>query len=696
MTPYDQAASYLASIPPAVSGQNGHGQAFAAVRAIVWGFNLPVGDARALLAGWNRSCQPPWTERELDHKIQEADRVPFDKPRGYLLKGPRTNRTPMASRHTTPAAAAPATRQSAQRRYDLSAATGTELPEPIPDGARELIRACFNPGEGVRIVRARIDEAGKEVPDGEGPCLSREEWLRKLDAKKGDPNGIFSSTKKSPPGIYITVNPMRIGGSKDEDVTDFRRCLVEFDHGLSEEEQWLLYQQSRLPCAAIILSGGKSVHAWVRVDARDRREYDNRVALIYAHFAAYGLDEKNKNPSRLSRLPNCVRFDRRQQLLAINTGAASFAAWAADIQAEGIGQTFTFRQVFDYLPDEDGKTLVGQRWLRRGGSCLLVGPSGVGKSSLVMQMVIAWALGRPAFGVTPDHPLRVLVVQAENDEADMHEMITGVCAGLEVGFDGAAQAMLDRNLILNRNVSHTGFAFTEALRRLIEKHHPDLVVLDPLLSFIGADISRQEVCSEFLRNWLNPIADSTGVAWLCVHHTGKPPSDKDARKGWQGSDWSYIGIGSSELTNWTRAAMVLRDIGHGRFLLKLTKRGKRSGARHPDGTPTTDLWLQHASTGIFWTQIEPPDDSPEQQQPKEKPMSPSKRVATANLHEFLSSCTDSGEGLREISRRLENFAASTLKIGVSEQTCHRIVKELLIENGKLKKVDGSYFKGPNA
>lgn len=627
----------------------------------------------------------------------EVDRVNLELRRALSTKGSRTNCTPMAPRYTTPAAAASPARQSAQRRYDLRAATGTELPEAIPDGARELIRACFEPGEGVRIVRAKINDEGKEVPDGEGPCLSREEWLRKLDAKKGDPNGIFSSTKKSPPGIYITVNPMRVGGSKDDDVTDFRRCLVEFDHGCSEEEQWLLYQQSKLPCAAIILSGGKSVHAWVKVDARDRREYDERVALIYKHFEAYGLDEKNKNPSRLSRLPNCVRFDRRQQLLALNTGAESFAAWAADVQAEGIGQTFTFRQVFDYLPDDDGKTLVGQRWLRRGGSCLLVGPSGVGKSSLVLQMVIAWALGRPAFGITPERPLRVLVVQAENDEADMHEMITGVCAGLEVAFDSAAQSMLESNLVLNRNVSHTGFAFTEALRRLIEKHHPDLVVLDPLLSFIGADISRQEVCSEFLRNWLNPISDATGVAWLCVHHTGKPPSDKDARKGWQGSDWSYVGIGSSELTNWTRAAMVLRDIGHGRFMLKLTKRGKRAGATHPDGTPDTDIWLQHASTGIFWTQIEPPEREDEPDQPaKEKPLSPAMSVATSNLHEFLSACTDEGEGLREIARRLEDFSATTLKIVVSESLCTSKIVPLLVKNGKLKKSNKRFMKGENA
>jgi hypothetical protein len=40
-----------------------------------------------------------------------------------------------------------------------------------------------------------------------------------------------------------------------------------------------------------------------------------------------------------------------------------------------------------------------------------------------------------------------------------------------------------------------------AWRRLIAKHKPDLVWIDPLLSYIGDDISKQSVCSQFLRNW---------------------------------------------------------------------------------------------------------------------------------------------------------------------------------------------------
>jgi hypothetical protein len=90
------------------------------------------------------------------------------------------------------------------------------------------------------------------------------------------------------------------------------------------------------------------------------------------------------------------------------------------------------------LPGARPNELIKNRFLCRGGSLLLVGPTGVGKSSLSMQAAVRWAAGQPCFGLVPAGPLRVLIVQAENDEGDMAEMRDGVIAGL--GLPPAEQA----------------------------------------------------------------------------------------------------------------------------------------------------------------------------------------------------------------------------------------------------------------
>ena len=78
--------AYLGKCPPAISGQGGHNQTFEAARAVVFGFDLgPEGGYELLSTYYNPRCQPPWSERELRHKCEEADTRPFDKPRGYLL-----------------------------------------------------------------------------------------------------------------------------------------------------------------------------------------------------------------------------------------------------------------------------------------------------------------------------------------------------------------------------------------------------------------------------------------------------------------------------------------------------------------------------------------------------------------------------------------------------------------------------------
>ena len=81
----ERASKYLAKITGAVSGCSGHAKLFTAARAMVYGFDLSFEDAFKLLSEeYNPRCEPPWSERELRHKIEDADRVPFNKPRGWL------------------------------------------------------------------------------------------------------------------------------------------------------------------------------------------------------------------------------------------------------------------------------------------------------------------------------------------------------------------------------------------------------------------------------------------------------------------------------------------------------------------------------------------------------------------------------------------------------------------------------------
>jgi hypothetical protein len=105
----DRARKYLAKCEPAVSGQGGHNATFRAACVLVQGFDLDPEDAYGLLAtDYNPRCQPQWSERELRHKVEDADRVPSRHPRGRLRDAERDDRPTPARREPRPHAVTPA------------------------------------------------------------------------------------------------------------------------------------------------------------------------------------------------------------------------------------------------------------------------------------------------------------------------------------------------------------------------------------------------------------------------------------------------------------------------------------------------------------------------------------------------------------------------------------------------------------
>jgi RecA-family ATPase len=491
------------------------------------------------------------------------------------------------------------------------------LPEPEEDGFLKLLEAAFRPDEFVAIAPAAENEDGEIAPRS-GVTLTMSQWRERVLAKGGI-DRCFGTRL----GLFVRINPMRRNGSKNEDVTAFRHVLVEFDAAsdgspLPKEIQHAAIVASGLPVTALIDSGNKSLHAWVRVEARDEAEYRRRVGKIWDWFEGHPLDRQNRNPSRLSRCPDGWRTvggePRQQRLLALGLGSSNWETWESEQTAGEAGEALRVSQLGTYDTGHDPNNVLGRRWLCRGGSLVVVGQSGIGKSSLCMQLMLLWALGRPAFGITPVRPLRSLLIQAENDLGDLAEMYQGVRSGM--GLTPEEESLLEEQVLIFRDTTHSGEEFVTMAASLVDRHQPDLVWIDPLLNYIGDDISQQKVISEFCCRHLNAVSLRTGVIWCLMHHTGKPSKDPKATANWTASDLAYSGIGSSALTNWAREMAVLVRVNTEEgepptFQLSMTKRRLRAGLHDEDAEPTDTIFLRHAQGGgICWEQCEAPVEKP--------------------------------------------------------------------------------------
>jgi len=184
-----------------------------------------------------------------------------------------------------------------------------------------FLETLYAPEEKINIVRKHIVRDGKASPQGAGKTSTRLEWCDYIRA-----NGV----PESEAGAWIRMNPCKDGSGAggaitDADVTAWKFLLLESDT-VEPETLIALLQHLKLPISAILKSGGKSIHAWVRLDCPDESQYAETAKTILELLEPFGIDKANKNPSRLSRLPSARRIiqaqrDGMQSLLYLNAKA---------------------------------------------------------------------------------------------------------------------------------------------------------------------------------------------------------------------------------------------------------------------------------------------------------------------------------------------------------------------------------------
>jgi hypothetical protein len=273
---------------------------------------------------------------------------------------------------------------------------------------------------------------------------------------------------------------------------------------------------------------------------------------------------------------------------------------------------------FPFSDDPDAMIGVKKRYLCKAGSMVVIGPSGAGKSTLMANMAMTWAMGRTWNGIDCRKPLRQIIIQAENDKGDIAEM----CAGSLWGINKKRKMQKEEfqnlvsNLIFVPISGVTGADFVKSVERQLLFHRADVVWIDPALSYIGGDISKQEVSSNFFRVMIDPMLKRTGAIAIFMHHTGKPEKTDGKHKTERTvKEFAYSGLGSSDMVNWVRAVMVLMPTQERRkYRLMFCKRESRSGVIDFDGGEGVDtIYLEQGERGqgMSWTLCAEPQEDVE-------------------------------------------------------------------------------------
>ena len=363
-------------------------------------------------------------------------------------------------------------------------------------------------------------KSGKYVPKNRGSYdRTAGELISELRNCSDDIGAVFGDYDPEG-GAWIRFNPVDGKGIRNENVTAFRHALVESDD-MPVGDQLHFLHEMHLPIAVLVHSGGKSLHAVVRVDAHNYEEYRERVSFLYDTCEKHGMhiDRQNKNPSRMSRMPGVIRGSAKQYIIESNIGAAGWDEWCTFIkgQEEEINDSLpdfeNLSSVWNTMPDLAPELISGI--LRCGHKMLLAGPSKAGKSFLLIELAICIAEGLDWLG----HSCRqgnVIYVNLELDKASCLHRFQNVYTALGIGTEN-----LDRINIWNlRGQAVPLDSLVPKLVRRAKGLQPAAIIIDPVYKVITGDENSAEQMSKFCAQ-LDILCTELGCSVIYCHHHSK-------------------------------------------------------------------------------------------------------------------------------------------------------------------------------
>lgn len=308
----DLARRYVAKIPPAVSGAGGHNQTFSVATALIKGFDLTVDQARPILTEYNLRCEPPWSASELEHKLVSADGVSDVQTRGWLRLQDVIDDSPRPARATPPPARPkpdpkPEFRNdklsefaSRWRQYVDTAWLADRSPVPTFNVTpAAFLQGLYRPGEHVVVFTTMRSQGQALWPNDVIPKSGREGvWIlcQPVDGK----------TYPNPRNIDVKTGLPIPSRRSEESVTSWRYLVIESDKANPRDWMGALVQLP-LAIAAIYTSGGRSIHALVRLNAPSKHEWDSVARAMKPILVTLGADGKSLSAVRQTRLPGCFR-----------------------------------------------------------------------------------------------------------------------------------------------------------------------------------------------------------------------------------------------------------------------------------------------------------------------------------------------------------------------------------------------------
>jgi len=232
----------------------------------------------------------------------------------------------------------------------------------------------------------------------------------------------------------------------------------------------------------------------------------------------------------------------------------------------------------------DRPDVIGDSILPEGGGLILAGESGVGKSLLALEWAVRLAKARPVLGLPVSRSWRVHYQGQENTLRSMQHRLRRMLRGLDLK-DAGTLTFGDPTMSFDLGLKGD----QERLHACLATVKSEVVILDPLSSFLGAADENNNLAVRSRLDVLTGISRKLGCAFIVVDHFGKPTESQDG---------AHRTRGASSKKDWCDTLIGLTVKPHESKVLRLVTFHK---VRHgPDGVQRPTVLVERDAYFLHW------------------------------------------------------------------------------------------------
>lgn len=388
------------------------------------------------------------------------------------------------------------------------------IPWPATDWRKDLaklVEVAFDPEESIDFKMSNTPETTSEKISN---IINQSDAIKKI-----------MKSLDGPEGALISINATQ--GSSNATNESFRYRYVVVDNPkMSLAKQLAYYKALNLPCIALINTGANSVQAWVKINAADLEEYNERVDFLFTTLEEQGfpVSASNKNASQMVRMPGVLRNGKQQYLIGLEQGAKDFLEWKEWVEYCLDGKPLIELASDSEKPPKKDDPIITNT-LRAGEFMLLTAPQKSGKSFALLDLALSLCYGEEWLGSNTT-PNDVLFINFEFTKATFLNRLHLIANKRNIPATTSKLGFLNlRGMTLSPlEIAHLIAKRIQGAKKL-ENHDYKVVIIDPIASVLHNPKAMRATgpSHQILMQMVDTIIALTGSAVVTACSTNEFP-----------------------------------------------------------------------------------------------------------------------------------------------------------------------------